>query len=1313
MFRRCFFIILILLPLFVRSASTHDYSFSHIGVKEGLSNGFVLDIAIDNQGFVWSATESGLNRLAGNTNIVFRKSNSDLASDVITALYFDKSKNKLWIATQQDGVSVYDCSSGLFENFNTQNGLASNEISDIAHAADGGVWILHKNGPFQHFNYSDRRFKTYLKKSKIQNRTILDDGGRFLFIGHIKDGLTVIDLQNHNARHYSYNPKDPASIPGNNVRAIFVDKKRNVWIGTNNGVGLFSIIDGTTICYREGLAGNNIHSIFESENGELWISSDLGGISILDLSTFKGLEGEHIEFRRLTIENSGLSSPNVRNVLQDKYGNMWIANYSTGLDFISNRPSLFDIIPFYSEYQGKRTLKRIYGITSDRRGNIWLGGENELSLVNDNKIIKSWDVIPHGTRSESVIYTVFCDSNGKIWMGINDAGVMVFDPQTESIKEIDLKEEFLDIHAFYEDSDGIVWIGSENGVFKYDHGKVEKVNKINDQLESKTIYALYKDEQNSLWIGTLGGEGLQVFDSHFKELPKIAGLPSKNINHIMPVNGNGLWIATYNGLVHYQNGKVSVFNEKQGLNDNHVRAVTYDRRGNIWLSTYSGVSSLNISTNKIFNYDFQEGVPIGSFAESAVTTTGDGTIYFASPNGVCFFNPQLLDDNNNISAIEITECCKLDNDSYRISFTVSDYSQIGQAEYAYKLEGQDKDWHIIHGENTITIRNIKPGNYNFCVKGKLKNGEWDEKSQASIPLNIEPPVYITWWAKCLYVVLGLCLCIAIFMAYRRHIILKSSLEIKRNSLELEQKKRLDEQDLNNERLRFYTNIAHELRTPLTLILGPLEDLRNDEEMPSKYSNKVRVIHDSALRLLNLINQIMEFRKTETQNRELVISKGNISNLVTEIGLRYKELNRNPDVEFKISVNNIENVYFDADIISTILNNLLSNAMKYTPKGCIILSLNKEDNTVCISVSDTGYGIEEKALPHIYDRYYQAKGKHQASGTGIGLALVKALADLHKGELSVESEVGKGSCFKFTISATYTYPEAKHKATVNDDITIINEIDENETRPVILVIEDNDELREYTASVLSEEYKVIEARNGREGLTLALNCIPNVIVSDIMMPEMDGVAMCREVKKDVRTSHIPVILLTAKDSIQDKEEGYESGADSYLTKPFSAKLLKTRIKNILESRKKLAKLIAEKSTSLSEEDSISDNLPDDTAEKDGTPSLNAIDQRFIEKFNSLIENNFESENADMTFFANNLNMSYPTLYRKIKGLTGMTVNEYIRKIKIRHSAGLLLTGEYNVTEAAFKAGFNSLGHFREAFKEEYGMTPSEYIKTHKK
>lgn len=712
---------------------------------------------------------------------------------------------------------------------------------------------------------------------------------------------------------------------------------------------------------------------------------------------------------------------------------------------------------------------------------------------------------------------------------------------------------------------------------------------------------------------------------------------------------------------------------------------------------------------------------MGDFMDGSTCITPDGTLFFGSQNGACYFNPRELSSPREVSPVTITQFfiynkqtesrdtrlpvpisnriveLPYNQNTFNISFNVLDYTQSSQVEFSYMLEGLENAWYSTQGDNQVTFRNIPHGNYVFKVKTRFRNQEWNENA-AQLTVVIAPPLWLTWYAKLGYVILFIFALYALLRFYKRKLDLESSLEVER-------KQSLNKQELNEERLRFYTNITHELRTPLTLILGPLEDLLSDATLSPKHANKISIIHDSATRLLNLINRILEFRKTETQNRKLSVAKGDLGQLVQEVGLRYKELNPNNKVNYHIHIETEDTeIFYDADMITIILDNLMSNAAKYTSEGDITLSLRSvEENQIKyteISVSDTGHGIDAEALPHIFDRYYQAKSKYQASGSGIGLALVKGLSELHEGILKVESAVDTGTTFTLRLLTENTYPNAIHaqhdmeKKPMDAEETTITDTP-TENHPIVLVVEDNADIREYIRSSFTDIYEVITAKDGKEGWELAQVRIPNIIVSDIMMPVMDGIELCKRIKEDMRTSHIPVILLTAKDSLQDKEEGYASGADSYLTKPFSAKLLHSRINNLLETRKKIASLLALADTQPKQESAVS--------------SLNKLDNEFLQKITQIIEENLEMEKMDIAFIADKMCMSHSTLYRKIKGLTDMSANEFIRKVKMRKGVELLMSGQYTISEIAYMIGFSSVAYFRQCFKDEYGMSPSDYVK----
>lgn len=1338
-------LMLLYVLLLTSQLMAQTYTLKRLGVEDGLSNNYVVDITQDKQGCIWLATESGLNLFDGNTFTVYKKNNSDVSGNELNTLFFDETENTLWIGTQRDGISLFDCASRQFKYAEFHQRMMTKDVTQLSPASDGGIWITHYHVGVEHFDRKTKTFTTYadedISNMKSQNWCSCDDGNGNLYIGHAFDGMSIVNLKERTARNFRHNPNDAKSLPGNEVRSIYIDRMKNIWVGTNEGLALFNPQNEEFITFRHdmenaaSLISNHIFCIKEMNDGTLWVCADMGGVSILDLRNTTFVDPAAVQFRNIVVtnDNHGLSSANPRCLYQDTFGNIWIGNYRGGVDFISDMQPTFQTLPYAVERYGKQSDKQVWGICLDNEQQVWLGGENEIVSVTDNKVKNIISVPNNSSKQHTHANTIYRDMEGMLWLGMYNDGVLRLNPQNNKVERINFSMSE-DVHVFYEDSGKKMWIGTETGVYSYTGSKTKMEEKINSQLPDKMVHSILRDCQNKLWIGTFG-RGIWIFNETYQLVTKLEvadGFCSNAINHLHLDSQGGVWAATRNGLVHIKDTSLPEeyehYGDKEGLEDSHVRAVQEDKCGNIWLSTNGGLSCWNKEKKMFTNYNHHDGVPMGDFMDGSVCMTIDGTIYFGSQNGVCFFKPELLSGERKVTPVRIIECkgfnrqtesreeeyfiptingkiaLPYNRNSFRISFTVPDYAQSQQVEYSYMIEGLENAWYNTQGDNQVTFRNIPPGKYTFKVKARLRNQDWDDTHVATLAINVMPPLWLTWYAKLFYVI---SFCLALFGLLRFY---KHRLELE-SSLELERKKGQNEQELNNERLRFYTNVTHELRTPLTLILGPLEDLLNDAALSPQYVNKISIIHDSATRLLNLINRILEFRKTETQNRKLSVAKGNLGQLVQEVGLRYKELNRNEKVAIRINLE-VEDVclYFDEDMIVTILNNLLSNAVKYTPEGEIILSLRSVSENgnlyMEIEVTDTGYGIDPKGLPYIFDRYYQVDGDHQVFGSGIGLALVRSLVKLHEGILNVNSTLGKGTTFTFRILTENTYPNALHKAdkvstdeNVAEGLGNYEETGENNSCPVMLVVEDNEDIREYIRTSFLGKFKILAGANGKEGLELAINHIPDIIVSDVMMPLMDGFEMCRAIKEDIRTSHIPVILLTAKDSICDKEEGYESGADSYITKPFSAKLLNSRIHNLLEVRKKLARQIQ----SASEEVEVKG---DETTE---TVRLSKLDNEFLERLTRIVEENIEMEKMDVAFIAEKMHMSHSTLYRKTKGLTDMSVNEFIRKIKIRYSARLLREEGYNVLEAAYMTGFYNRGYFRQCFKDEFGVTPSEYVK----
>lgn len=1310
------------------------YPTHHIGLREGLSNDFAVDMVMDGQGMVWVATESGLNRIAGGRCTVFRTSNSGVSSDEYVGMYYDVHANKIWMHSKTGKVDVYDCVTQRFRPFAKVRGMYSGSVADVSGAADGGVWLAYYDGTLQHYDTQTGAFSTVNRRlfpmARAGVRSITDDGRGHLYVGLRMDGMYVYGLRTGKATFYNHDDKVGGSLPGDNVRCVYTDHRQNVWIGTNRGLALFDCSTGRFRTFRHHsndsttLAGDNVHSIMETKDGQLWVSSDVGGVSVLDIDRYPDVSDGPVAFRRITKEDGGLSSNNVRRVVQDAFGNIWIANYSTGVDFLPCSTS-----EFHALAASGAVIDNVIGLYGDRQGNLWIGQDNVVIQYRDGRIVRRWNFASSLSGSSASVYVFEKDRQGRLWLGTGDNGVLYLDTRTGGFTHVGSVRN-LDVHALHEDADGRMWIGTESGLYSVCNGVERREDAVNRQMGGSSppvVYSIVEDRHGQFWVGTLA-RGVYVFDRKKRlvaHLDRRNGLGASSVNHIVCDNDGAVWLATFNGVACIADplrlDGIRIYDGRHGLKDSHIRALCLDRLGNVWVSMFSGIACLDVRRGRFYNFDYRDGIPMGNFVEASAAVASDGTVYFGSPGGICFFDPRFVTEHRAVSPVQITGCERLgrqsehfvstfvspaddggihlgyDDNTFKMQFAVMDFAQDGNVEYSYMMKGLDDQWYETDGRNEVVFRNLKPGDYTFVVRAKLKNQEWAEAETSQVEVTVHPPLWLTWWAKLLYAFILCSVAYYLLRSYRKEQALRSSLEHTR--WESGQKQRL-----NEERLRFFTNVTHELRTPLTLILGPLEDMLEDRRLPDVMRRKVRGAYDSAAGLLGLINDIMEFRRTETHNRRLTVARGDIGELVREAGERFRAANRNPDVEITVSVQpDIPEVYHDSEVVGTVISNLMSNAIKYTPRGSVRLSVAVVDgNSVRIAVEDTGYGIPAEALPHVFERYYQANGRHQASGTGIGLALVSSLAVLHEAQVGAESTEGVGSRFTFSLDIDNTYPDALHKDAEERmpcETADVVEKEDGSGLPVLLVVEDNGDIRQYIADSLHYDYRVVQAADGREGLELALRMMPEIIVSDVMMPEMDGMEMMKALKADIRTSHIPVVLLTAKTASGAQEEGYDCGADSYLTKPFSARLLRSRIRNILSARRRFAEYVAQRNAGVEKSMAVDG----------GMPGLSELDRAFLDKLDGLIKENMAVEELNMAFMTDRMAMSHSTLYRKIRALTGMSANEYIRKAKLGHSMRLLESGAYTVAEAATMTGFNNLGNFRESFKAEYGVLPSEVLR----
>lgn len=1315
MFRRLFhFITIIVWSLSVEAQEFH--ASRHITSASGLSNDFVISLAIDGNGYVWVATEAGVNRIAGNVCQPFPLT-EQVSGHRITALYWHEPSDQMLIGTE-NGLTIYNPKSGTTRQLTDKEGLAPSSINAIVNTDNEDLWIIHGNGQVSRLN--GRTFQiTNIKLSQPHsNRCALDDKRGNLYIGHSRDGMTVVKQSDGTSINYQHHPNNPNSLPGNNVRCIYQDTYYRIWVGTDRGLALFhpETSSFSKVTPLPNDHDDNVYDILQVNDSTLWVATDIGGIKVVRPNHI-GKDG-HLHYDTTTIK---LTSLNTRCLKQDEYGNIWVGNHSTGVDFISILKSDFNLLDYKDP---ENDYYPVNSIVKDTGHGFLVASETELTQWQNGKITGRWSYKNKTRRAFHSPRCMMVDHWGHVWIGLDDQGIYRFDKKDGRFSHVGMSPEGSDIHTFAEDTDGSIWIGGEFGIYKYIDGKVSRQETIS-QIVRAPATCILNTAPHQLFIATLG-DGIYSYNMKTKTCRHLNvqnGLPSSKINQTIRDQHQGLWLATDAGLVYLEDPinltGIRIFSQEHGLADNHILALQQDHDGRIWMSTYSGISCFVKSTGKCHNYNHQETRVSGGYINGAAMTDADGTIYFGSAFGACYFKPEQLNDQMEMSDVQIvtfeaynpvgrnTEMIQLTPDSQkhihttyeqntiRLTFTVRNYAQKDFVEYSYMMKGMDGKWYNIGNDHDVVFRGLRPGHYTFILRAKLRSQDWGDAKETQLEIYIAPPLWQTWWAYLLYALMMILWGTWLVRSYKNKLALRASLE-------LEKRENQQKQNMNEERLRFFTNITHELRTPLTLILGPLDDLMDDRQLPASSRRLVAMIQKSAKRLQRLINEIMEFRKTETQNRRLTVARGDIGQHVREICLNYKELYRNPKVQFVYNIaDNLPSVWFDSEIITTILNNYLSNAIKYTEQGSITTTVQAEaDRCIRISVADTGYGISPDALPHIFERYYQANGSHQASGTGIGLALVKSLADLHEAQVSVDSHEGQGSRFTLSLDIHNNYPNALHKEDQeNEELRIKKEV--FPSAPLLLVVDDNADIRQYIADSFCDDFRISQATNGEEGVQMAKEQIPDIIISDIMMPKLNGIQLTHQLKEDIRTSHIPIILLTAKNTDEDKEDGYDSGADSYLTKPFTTKLLASRIQNLLTSRRRLAEYITHH-PEMAEEDTSSTV----------TPQLGRLDREFLDKLNGIIRDNVMSQDIDLPFITDKMAMSHSTFYRKVKALTGLTAKEYIRKFRLQHCYHLLESGEYNVNQAAMMTGFNQMAHFRETFKNEFGILPSEVIKRKK-
>lgn len=1338
--KHLFLFVLLTITFLFCSAAEEEYDVRNMGYRSGLRNEITYSIIQDKRGYIWIGTDNGIFRYDGNQFLHINASNSPIISNTVNSLYYEPEKDRMWIGTAL-GLFVMDVPAIeikpavpeiIPDNVKTYN------IVSIKKGESNTIWFVNRHNNILRYDTKTDKISVF-NSANTKNLgdsfwDVEEDDKGNLLVGTDGEGVKLLDYSKRKVTEFRNNPGEPERIAGNTINTLYKDHAGYIWIGSTKGLSVYNPASRSFVTHHHraqepvSLPNDNIQSILELNNGNLWLGHPDGGISIIypaDIAgTIAGIPNFNDISSVLPSVGADLNSREIHKIFQDRFNNVWIGYSNGGIDFIGHGQRLFNIVGKYSGHERLDDVITSLFPIRESRHRMWLGSEGKIILYEPGKALERYRIPEAGK-----IHSIYDTGNGTLLLG-HEKGLSAYNLKTKTGKTFNFPLGTSAVYAIAKIRESEYILGTSDGVYLFNGSTVSKIPQMSQTVKSFDCYSILMDSYNRIWIAT-HGDGVFVYDSNFRLIKHLNEsthtLTTSSIRHIYQDSRGWIWIGGKGGITCVKDlNNLSdnlYYNNLKDLGTPHVRAINEDIFGNIWFSTTTGMSRLEKNTRRINNYDYRQGIPASTFMDAVTAQDSDGNIYFGALAGLCVFNPKTIDAMDSPTPVNITEIqfpenlnydgkivpadsvegrfeLPYDRNSFTVRFVMPDHYLAENMEYAYMMDGLDTIWIPIGNENAVQFHNLPPGKYNFRVRARLRNQDWDDAVLSCAEIVVNPPLWLTWWAKALYVIIA---CALIYFALRYFYKRLKNKDV----LELERRESEREKEINEERLRFFTNITHELRTPLTLIISPLEDLVADKSINEKQRHCLNLIHKNSLRLLNLVNQLLEFRKTETQNRVLKVEKGNLNTLVTEIGLRFKELNRNTNIDINVDTRqDIEDFFFDPEVVRIIVNNFLSNALKYTRAGHITLSVKAadtgSDRRVTIEVADTGIGIPTEAIPHIFERYYQAKRDSHVSGTGIGLALVKSLSDLHGGEVTVESVEGKGSVFRFSLRMDNTYPQALHSEPADkSDSGTDAAAEQKDTRPCILVVEDDDDIRRYIADSFNEDYRVVTAGDGAEALEKARTDIPDIIISDVMMPIMDGVSLCRTIKSDVSTSHIPVILLTAKDSLRDKEEGYECGADSYLTKPFTAKLLKNRIQNILESRKKLSEFFMKWSVK-------PDHAPVTASDVSKEPDItvNKLDEEFMNRLNAIIQEHISDDQLSMEMIQNKMNMSYSTFYRKIKALTGISGNEYIRKIRLSHVKKLLDEG-YSVSEAAWSSGFNDLVYFRKCFKKEFGATPSEY------
>lgn len=1302
----------------LNNSYSQEYYFKHFQVEEGLSNNTVITSTQDEDGFMWFGTKDGLNRFDGYRFKTYR-SNADpihsLGSNYIQSLH--EYKGVIWVGTDK-GLYQYDKKT---DQFRVLNEAINDRINDINHDKNGNIWFVSGNILYK-YSTTKKETKTFNPSKYFIATSISRDANGQIWASSLNK---IYRYSEENLSFENIPIAIPASSANFRITIIYALDKNSIVIGTqDHGVLLYNIHNKTTSSLEFSTKKPvYVRQFKKRDNDELWIASE-SGVYVYNLKTKSS-----INLRKNYNDPYAISDNAAYSITIDKENGIWIGTYFGGINYHQKQYTQFKK---YFPQKGQNSISgsAVREIHKDDYGDFWIGTEDAGLNRFNPKTQQFTSYLPNGSRSGVSYYNIHAllPRKNKIWVGTFEHGLDVLDRNSGALikhysaddKRSGLRSNF--IFSFYQAKNNDLIVLTAMGIYRY--------NEKNDTFDIlKTFpeaihYTTYKeDTDGNYWAGSYR-DGLffynpktnkkEVFIYDYKNKK---GISNNSINSIFEDSYKNLWFATENGLNLFdrKTRNFTKFTTKNGLPSNVVYSILEDDAKNLWLTTSKGLVKFSPNHKSIKIYTTANGLLSDQFNYSSAYKDSNGDMYFGNLNGMISFNPNNFTKNKYRPSIFITNLqinnkdidvnendspikqsishleeleLKNDQSSFNLEFASLNYTAPELTEYWYKLENVNKDWVYLERNNKVFFTQLAPGDYVFKVKSLNSFGVWSK--EVELKIRRLPPFWASSYAYFFYFLL-ICGSFYYIIRYSQNL---TQIKHNRKIKHLNDEK---EKEIYQAKIDFFTNVAHEIRTPLTLIKGPLEKLLIMEHQSSEVPQNLSIMKKNTSRLLKLVNELLDFRKSEIGGLKLSFVEVNISSMVRNLYLRFSQLIEERGIEFELELGEKDIFAFvDKEAFKKILSNLINNAIKYS-KDKVSITLFRNEKKLTLVVKNDGNLIPFELRDKIFEPFFRVDTMNATSGTGIGLSLAHSLTQLHNGNLQLILD-SKLNVFELIVPLHQEeefmfYTEEEHEENQKEQEK--TEIENKYEKPQILVVEDNEDLLNFIASELASSYTILKAENGEIALKIIHNENIHLVISDVSMPVMDGIEMCKNIKTNLETSHIPVILLTAKNSLKSQIDGLEMGADAYIAKPFSMDYLKVQASNLIENRKQIMNYYA--SSPLSHIKSIAHNK---------------TDEKFLKKLDEKILQNITDPDLSVESLAEIMNMSRSTLYRKIKDISNMSPNELINIVRLKRAAELLLKGNHKIYEVAEMVGYKSQTSFGRNFLKHFSMSPSDYIAMNK-